>query len=266
MPRKKKVKPSDKASPERVAVTAVEPAPTVIWLKAVYAFHSFAYRDSRSAFSSAMGLPVVSPTAIVLGIASTLFSLGEKDRAEEFLKGAHRVKVVIDPPQGMIFFRAFHQIRRYESGIMKTSREKFKPNARLGLTLINQGTREYGIPEGSLTVYVGTPNDYLESVMLALRNRDHLGTHDSLCSLVGDVIVCDEPKDVVYCPLTPPLQLPKDARVTVIALSRFRGDMAIKSTVGEHWWMAGGDDTELVPYLIRGSFRGTTRGKIYTKG
>lgn len=256
MPRKGS-RATDKASPDRVsAVTVVGPLPILVWLKAAYAFHSFAYRDPRSAFSSAMGLPVVSPTAVLLGIASTLFSLGQRDKAEAFLKDAHQAKVIIDPPESMIFFRAFHQIRRYET-------DKYGPNPRMGLTDINQGTREYGLPDGSITIYVGVPEAHVKSTRLALVNRDHLGTHDSLCSLVGDVERCDEPKDVLYCALEGSFPVPKDGPLTVVTLSRFRG--RIRSTVGDHWWMAGGDDTELVPYLIKGTFHGTSRGKIYRK-
>jgi hypothetical protein len=259
MPRTRK-RPTDKPLPARDVVAPVGQPITLVWLKAAYAFHSFAYRDPRSAFSSAVGLPVVSPTAVLLGIASTLFTLGERDKAEAFLKDAHRAKVVIDPPEGVIFFRAFHQIRRYET-------DKYGPNPRMGLTDINQGTREYGLPEGNITIYVGVSEAHVDATKLALLNRDHLGTHDSLCSLVGDIEPCGEPKDVVYRPLEGSFPLPKDGPVTVVTLSRFRKQ--IQATVGEpgrcHWWMAGGDDTELVPYLIGGSFHGTTRGRVYRK-
>jgi hypothetical protein len=203
-----------------------------------------------------MGLPVVSPTAVLLGIGSTLFTLGEADKAEAFLNDAHHARVVVDPPESMIFFRAFHQIRRYET-------DKYGHNPRMGLTDINQGTREYGLPQGTITIYVGVKEVHVDSTRVALANRDHLGTHDSLCSLVGDVEPCGEPKDVVYCPLEGSFPTPKDGPVTVVTLSRFRGK--IQPAVGKHWWMAGGDDTELVPYLIKGRFYGTSRGKIYRK-
>jgi hypothetical protein len=264
---KKKPKTTNEADQASQPGPATEQQPDLAWVKAAYCFHTFAYRDPRSAFSSGIGLPVVSPTTVLLGIGSALFNLGEAERAHEFLAVAHLCRVLVDAPKGMMFFRAFHQLRRYESGIMKTPKAKFKPNARLGLTLINQGTREYGLPDGSLRVYVGAPKDQVQSVSLALRNRDHLGTHDSLCSLVGDVEFCDEPKDVVYLPLDgDQLKIPEASGLTVVTLSRFKGTAPIRPTVGHHWWMSGGDDTELVPYLIKGRFRGTTRGKIYTKG
>lgn len=257
---RRKSKPTNRNPAE----TTVESSPILVWLKAVYHFHTFAYRDPRSAFSSGVGLPVVSPTTILLGIASTLFSLGEGDRAGAFLQDAHYAKVIIDPPESMIFFRAFHQLRRYESGIMKVPKKKFKPNARLGLTLINQGTREYGLPHGNITIYIGVPAAHLGSATLALINRDHVGTHDSLCSLVGSVEICDEPKDVIYIPIGEKFEMPQRP-FTVVTLSRFKTANGITPTVGKHWWMAGGDNTELVPYLIRGRFRGTSRGKIYRK-
>jgi hypothetical protein len=34
------------------------------------------------------------------------------------------------------------------------------------------------------------PQDFVESAKLALRNRDHIGTRDSLCALLGDVEKC----------------------------------------------------------------------------
>lgn len=230
-----------------------------VWLKAKYSFHTFSYRDPRSAFSSAPGLPVVSPTAVLLGVASTLFNLGKSAEALKFLASVHLCKVIIDLPTGVIFFRAFHQLRRYET-------DKYdKSNPRLGFTQINQGTREYGIVEGPITLYVGIPQDQLEPVKLALRNRDHLGTHDSLCTLVGDVEICEEPKDVVYLPPEEwQSNIPEEPNVTILTLSRFKGD-PINPVVGNHWWMAGGKDTERVPYLVKGRFYGTSRGKIYLR-
>jgi hypothetical protein len=91
-------------------------------------------------------------------------------------------------------------------------------------------------------------------------NRDHLGTHDSLCSLLGEVTDCDEPNDVVYAG-------PEDAYpltgVTAVSLSRFK---CLPQPTLRHWWIAGGQaDTEVVPFVISGQFRGTTRGKVYRK-
>ncbi len=257
-PRRRVTPTPNTASAEAASPASVVSEPqNLIWLKAEYHLHTFAYRDPRSAFSAGIGLPVVSPTAVLLGIASTLFSLGRADEALSLLTDLHRFRVAIDPPTGMIFFRAFHQLRRYET-------DKYGPNPRLGLTNINQGTREYGLPHGNITVYVGVLPAHAESVTFSLTNRDHLGTHDSVCSLVGAVQRCGEPEDVIYFPPeTWQTRLPNISPVTVLTLSRFKKQL--QPTVGNHWWMAGGDDTELVPYLIRGSFRGTTRGKIYTK-
>jgi|GEM_PF-2467146 len=254
----KKAKAKAKSKDRQVeGKQAIEPTIPLTWLKAVYKFHTFAYRDPRSAFASAQGLPVVSPTAVLLGIVSTLFSIGRSDEARSFLQVIHICQVVIDPPEGVIFFRAFHQLRRYET-------DKYdKSNPRLGLTQINQGTREYGLVDGAITVYVGVPVDQIESAKLALLNRDHLGTHDSLCSLLGDVSTCSEPEDVVYLPPEAwQTKLPSVSGVSVLTLSRFKQSIA---PALPHWWMSGGEETELVPYLVKGTFRGTSRGKIYRK-
>lgn len=237
-----------------------EPAPHVghlRWLRARYHLHTFCYRDPRSAFSSALGIPVVSPTAVLLGIASTLFSIGEANEALALIKQAHHCRVAIDPPNGAIFFRVFHQLRRYIS----TTKGK---THRAGFTDINQGTKEYALIDGPMTLFVGVPQNFVEAAKLALCNRDHIGTHDSLCALVGEVEECLEPTDVVYLPPERwQNQLPEQTGVTVLTLSRFT--QALEPTVGAHWWMTGGKDTELVPYLIKGQFVGTSRGKIYRK-
>jgi CRISPR-associated Cas5-like protein len=227
------------------------------WVRAKYHFHTFCYRDPRSAFSSALGIPVVSPTAVLLGIISTLFSLGRADEAHAFLRQAHLCQVAVDPPNGAIFFRVFHQLRRYIS----TTKGK---THRAGFTDINQGTKEYALVDGPITLLIGVPEDHIELVKLALRNRDHLGTHDSLCALVGEVEDCEEPTDVLYLPPERwQVQLPQQTGVTILTLSRFAKPLT--PTVGTHWWMAGGDNTERVPYLIKGKFFGTSRGKIYRK-
>jgi hypothetical protein len=231
----------------------------LIWLKAAYAFHSFGYRDPRSAFASAVGCPVVSPTGVLLGVASTLFSLGRAEEARDFLRIAHLCHVAVDPPEGMIFFRAFHQVRRYVT-------DKHGANPRLGFTDINQATREHALVQGTMTLYVGTPRQHSGPVKIALSNRDHLGTHDSLCSLSGNVEECTAPIGVLYQPLDgSTMRLPDAKDLTVVTLSRFRQGRELQPTVGEHWWIAGGDDTELLGYLIEGSFHGTSRGKIYRK-
>lgn len=228
----------------------------LIWLKAAYKFHTYAYRDPRSAFASAMGSPVVSPTTVLLGIASTLFSLGKESAAKAFLDVANNCRVVVDAPDGIIFFRVFHQLRRYET-------DKYdKHNPRLGLTNINQGTREYGLVEGQTIIYVGIPEDHAEAAKLALTNLEHLGTHDSMCSLIGSVANCSKPKDVVYMP---PEQWKTDIHpgCTAVTLSRFKNTPVTQTL--PHWWMAGGNNTEQVPYFIRGRFEGTSKGKIYRK-
>lgn len=242
----------------------VDSQPVLTWIKASYHFHTFAYRDPRCAFPTAMGLPVISPTAVLLGVASTLFCLGKADEAKRFLEGIHKCQVVVDPPDSVIFFRAFHQLRRYETN--KYDKPDKPPNPRIGLTQINQGTREYGIPEGPMTIFIGVPGGVVEDVKLALLNRDHLGTHDSLCSLVGDVEICDEPTDVLFRPVeVAPFKMPAiGEKVTAVTLSRFKSD-PICPSVGNHWWMAGGDDTQLVAYMISGEFAGTSHGKIYRK-
>ena len=236
----------------------------ITWFKAAYQFHTYAYRDPRSVFASAVGLPVVSPTTVLLGIASTLFRLGKADEAKSFLKIVHKCKVRVDPPDGIIFFRAFHQLRRYET-------DKYGFNPRLGLTNINQGTREYGLVDGNMVIFIGVPTPYMDPVKLALTNLTHLGTHDSLCSLVGKVEYTSEPIDVVYMPSEKMAEKVHNEGieslgngVTVVTLSSFKPEKPIQP-VSQHWWMTGGKDTELLSYTILGKFKGTSRGKIYRK-
>ena len=241
------------------ANTQISPpiASELTWLRAAYEFHTFTYRDPRTPQSSAPGLPIVSPTAVLLGIASTLFNLGEADEARRFLAQAHLCQVVIDPPPGAVFFRGFHQLRRYET-------DKYGSNPRIGLTAINQGIREHALIEGFITVLVAVPETLAEPVKLALRNRDHFGTRDSLCSLAGDVEVCPPPTNVGF--LSPEqwqTRPPSRHGVSIVTLARFRAPLRPAATA--RWWIAGGSDTELVPFLIQGTFSGTSRGKIFRK-
>jgi len=253
-------KRQNNTQPQTVTLT-----PELSWIKAVYSFHSYAYRDPRSVFASGVGLPVVSPTTVLLGVASTLFRLGLADEAKSFLQVAHQCQVIVDPPDGVIFFRAFHQLRRYETG------KYDKQNPRIGLTKINQGTREYGLLEGYMTVFLGVPKDNVESAKIALANLTHLGTHDSLCSLVGNVEQCGEPENVTYMPHEELAQRIRDhgiqalgSSITIVTLSRFKAQEPIQP-VSEHWYMSGGEDTEFVSYVIPGQFKGTSRGKVYRK-
>ncbi len=240
-----------------------EPPVALCWLKASYQFHTYAYRDPRSAFSSGVGLPVVSPTTVLLGIVSTLYRLGLATEAQQVFDVAHQCKVVVDAPDGVIFFRAFHQVRRYETN-------KYGPNVRIGLTNINQATKEYGLVEGLLTVYFAGPKQICEPARNGLQNLTHVGTHDSLCALIGDVRNCAEPENVIYMPREELGQRIHESGiqalgsgVTVVTLSRFKGDPIRR--LFAHWHLTGGEDTELVSYVIPGFFKGTTRGKTYRK-
>ncbi len=236
----------------------------LVWLRAAYHLHTFSYRDPRSSFASGSALPVVSPTTVLLGLVSTLFSIGREESALACLSAAHECQVMVDSPNGVAFFRAFHQIRRYETN-------KYGPNPRYGLTKINQGTREYGLVDGTMGLYVGIPIDLSAEVEVALTNFRHLGTHDSLCSLVGSVEVCQkpEPTEVLYLPQS---EMAHDLKsdilsliqegVMMVTLSQF--NRPIEQTL-DHWHLSGGKDTQHISYLIPGQYEGTTRGKIYRR-
>lgn len=246
--------------------TETEISPELVWLKASYHLHTFAYRDPRSAFASGTALPVVSPTTILLGIVSTLFMLGKSDEAQNFINSISNCEVLVDSPEGIIFFRAFHQLRRYET-------LKYGANPRFGLTKINQGTREYGLVDGLLTIYVGVQSEQTKTTKFALKNLRHLGTHDSICSLWRDVEICNKPlpQNVLYLPsqevvseLRKELFEVLENGLSILTLSTFKKGEKLNQKL-KHWYLTGGSDTELVPYVIAGSFQGTTKGKIYRK-
>lgn len=231
------------------------------WLKASYRFHTYCYRDPRSAFSSGIGVPVVSPTTVFLGIASSLFRLGRKDDAEKFLSNISNFNLYVDTPDGIIFFRAFHQVRRYESKKWDLN------NPRLGLTLINQATKEYGIVEGEMKIYIKVSEDLTEVVRCGLENLTHLGTRDSLCSLQDNVEQGDVPNNIIYYPseeIENPIELLQTGGpITMVTLSRFT--ISPKPII-HNWYMAGEKgSTELITFVIPGKFQGTTRGKVYKK-
>lgn len=231
------------------------------WLKASYCFHTYCYRDPRSVFSSGIGVPVVSPTTVFLGIASSLFRLGRKDDAEKVLANTNNFNLYVDTPDGIIFFRAFHQVRRYES-------KKWDPNnSRLGLTSINQATKEYGIVQGEMTIYIEISEDLTEVVRCGLENLTHLGTKDSLCSLQDNVEQVNEPDNIIYYPseqVENPISLLKvGVPVTMVTLSKFTRPLR---PVIHNWYMTGSRaETELVTYVISGKIQGTSKGKIYIK-
>jgi len=250
----------------KVAAKDGESKPELIWQRATYHLHTFAYRDPRSVFASGSASPVVSPTTVLLGIVSTLFCLGDDVHAREFLAVAHQCEVMIDAPEGIIFFRAFHQLRRYET-------LKYGANPRFGLTKINQGTREYGLVDGTVTIYVGVPGRLSKSACYALSNLRHLGTHDSMIALVSSVEECAKPQsnEVLYLPSKEIVEKLGErvlsvlgSGITIVMLSRFKKDEAIQSTLA-HWHLVGGKDTELMAYAIPGHIQGTTKGKIYRK-
>lgn len=256
-------KPKKTANAATLDLFAGEP-PALTWQKASYAFHSYAYRDPRTVFSAGSGSPVVSPTTVLLGIVATLFAFGRTEDAKALLPVIHQCEVMVDTPEGIIFFRAFHQLRRYET-------EKYGANPRLGLTKINQGTKEYGLVQGQMTLYVAAPNEHIAAVAFALKNLRHLGSHDSLCSLQGEVERCQKPENVIYstpdqfsAQLSSGLIKLEGMRMTRATLSRFNSGL-IWQDRKINWFLSGGSETEQASYIIRGGMTGTTRGKIYRR-
>lgn len=261
-------KPKKTASAGTLDLFAGEP-PALAWQKASYAFHSYAYRDPRTVFSAGSGSPVVSPTTVLLGIVATLFAFGRTEDAKALLPIIHQCEVMVDTPEGIIFFRAFHQLRRYETDKYDTA--KSGPNPRLGLTKINQGTKEYGLVQGEMTLYVAVPNEHILAVAFGLENLRHLGSHDSLCSLHGKVERCQKPESVIYSTpdqfstqlSTGQVKL-EGLRVTRATLSRFKAGLNWQN--GKiNWFLSGGNETEQFSCVIQGGLMGTTRGKIYRR-
>jgi len=241
-----------------------EELPEPVWHSAAYTFHSYAYRDPRSAFASGIGVPVVSPTTVILGIVSTLFSIGDADAAKRLLATAHQCEVVVDAPNGVVFYRAFHQLRRFHTYYNNKDPKK-GVNPRYGFTTINQGTREYGLVDGSMTLYIGAPAEHRNAIETGLLNLRHIGTSDSLCSLVASVERCNKPERILYLPISEASQANSSQVATIITLSRFIRNRPVLQTL-PHWKMTGNtDDTELVPFVIPGGFQGTTRGRVYRK-
>jgi hypothetical protein len=239
-------------------VVVPEELSELVWHSAAYTFHSYAYRDPRSAFASGIGVPIVSPTTVLLGIVSTLFSIGDADAAARLLATAHQCEVIVDAPNGVVFYRAFHQLRRYRT-------MKWGNDPRYGFTTINQGTREYGLVDGAMTLYVGAPEEHSGAIEAGLLNLRHLGTSDSLCSLVASVEQCDKPERILYLPIGEVSQANHSQVATIVTLSRFIRTRPILQTM-PHWKMTGDtNDTELVPFVIPGGFQGTTRGRVYRK-
>ena len=246
-----------------------------MWLKASYHFHTYCYRDPRSAFASGVGIPVVSPTTVFLGLVSTLFRSGRNEEAYNFIKRLESFQLLIDAPDSIIFFRAFHQIRRYETtkkGKNPVTKKWDVPNPRIGLTNINQATKEYGLVEGKYTLYLYLDESLTDNAIFALTNLTHLGTYDSLCSLIGTVEKLDSlPTEIIYHPSTEVTDkqrsdwLQPGKSITMVTLSRFKNRSELSPTVGSYWYMAGGKDTELVTYVIPGKFVGAVKGKIYKK-
>lgn len=261
--------PMPKPKSKSLDLFANEPPP-LAWQKASYSFHSYAYRDPRTVFAAGSGSPVVSPTTVLLGLVATLFAFGRTEDAKALLPILHQCEVLVDAPDGIIFFRAFHQLRRYEHWYI--GKEKSKgPEPRVGLTKINQGTKEYGLVEGVTTLYVATPNEHIEAISFALENLRHLGSHDSLCSLEGPVERCQKPLNVIYATgenfgeqISSGQFSLGELNVTRVTLSRLTSGL-IWQNGKINWFLAGGSETEQVSYVIPGSLRGTTRGKIYRK-
>lgn len=233
----------------------------MIWLKASYNFHTYCYRDPRSVYSTGVGIPVVSPTTVYLGILSTLFRLGRENEAHDFISNIDRFTVIVDAPDAIIFFRAFHQVRRYHS-------RKWGANPRMGLTQINQATKEYGLTQGEMTIYVQVDEKFKESVHSALENLTHLGTKDSLCSLCKNIEVVNQPVDIIY---KPSIMISNEDAIkhlrsrkslTMVTLSRF---VENPNPIIYNWFMSGNQNTLLETYVIPGRYIGTTKGKIYMK-
>ncbi|RUM89848.1 MAG: hypothetical protein DSZ24_00240 [Thermodesulfatator sp.] len=224
-----------------------------LWLRAAYLFHTYTYRDPRACYNTAPATPVPSPTAVILGLAATLFRFGRLEEALNLMQNAHLFRVILEPPRAVAFFWALLQMRRYQPG-----RRGYLP----GYTEIDRTIREFGLPEGPLTVYVRLPEEkWRDTVRFALENLEYLGAHDSLTSIVEPVEEISSPPEEIFLPEEEARKrgLAELSGYTAVTLTEFEKPLRFTP---EKW----GYSESVAPkkrFLIPGTVEGTPKGKVY---
>lgn len=247
------------------------------WLGARYQAFYYHYREPGSAASRSVGSIAPSPTTVTLGISSTLFALGLAHEGREMARRAHECEVLIDTPESAVFFRATGLMRRYVNAAKKNERARLKgqeERASGGVTDPSPDLKEHAFVGGSFGIYLHAPADMAEMVTRGLEHLTCLGSRDSMLSPEGYPFELEGPPDgVLYSPRE---EIGKRLReegldalphpITTATVSRFNAPPTGYGAEGyEHWWMAGGDNTEHVILAIPGRYYGTNRGRVYLK-
>lgn len=155
----------------------------MVWVGAKYLFAStFSYRVPYFSSSYALSAPAPSPSTIKLAIVATTInrsgSIKKGNRLFEQLKLAN---TTVELPEKMVLFKAFMKRLKQKR---KGKEEKITtPWGTLTESFESTfGIREYILYNGTLAIYIETPQAIAKEVGGILKSIQYLGTSDSICT------------------------------------------------------------------------------------
>lgn len=166
--------------PVTISSPVVEVGPFV-WLRAEYTAHVFHYRMPDTVAIASVNPLIPSPLTVKMAILATLLRDERVDEARRLAAWLAMARVLIQPPDGAITFKAFMRYVR----VPAEKKAGEIDAATGGLYGVSPHIREYAIWDGSLAVFVETPERFQPIVVDALLRISYLGAKDSQVTCLG---------------------------------------------------------------------------------
>lgn len=249
MPRKKRVR-------QQVPDKTQNSLP-VCWLKALYHFHVFHYRMPQTAAIAAITPFVPSPLTIKMAMIASLMQTGRHQEAEQLVSHLPKIKVLISPPSSAISFKAF---LRYRSVPAIESSEEMDDTGSIYPS--RPHTREYAIFSDTLKIFVGLPNNDLESIAKhALQNIRYIGCKDSFVWCDDVTIITKD--EIDREPLVG--EIIKEKQGIVALLADFSANANIQKIENVIPGSRSEEDYELKRFILPGRILTKARSRVFIR-
>jgi hypothetical protein len=155
-------------------IPAIE-AGSLVWLRAEYITHVFHYRMPGTVAIASVNPLIPSPLTIKMAMLATLLRDNRVDEARQLVNDLPHIRVLIQPPVGVMTFKAFMRYVR----VPATKKAGEVDSMTGGVYGVSPHVREYALWDGPLTVFVETPEILRDVIESALFRIAYLGAKDS---------------------------------------------------------------------------------------
>lgn len=242
-------------TPVVAIASAVELGP-VIWLRAEYVAHVFHYRMPETVAIASISPLIPSPLTVKMAMLAALFHDNLIDEARHLVGYLSSIRVLIQPPVGAMTFKAFMRYVRVPAA--KKAGEVDSMTG--GLYGVSPHIREYALWDGSLAVFVETPEALRSIIEGALLRISYLGAKDSQVTCL-DISEADPDERLCAQPTRDIADLERGGVVVQLAEWINAPDDLLQAIPTQR----RESDYQAEPYVIPGRLHTAGKSKVYRR-